>query len=276
MQHREEMTDLIYFKYRVPPPLCPQILITKSDITFLVHMIKVKKEKTSVEKISWDTAQVPRSAFSPSPSSEFILRDESDDGGIGSSSFIRKVCRMINWILLATRSHSLLSSSLSLSLSLSHFASSSPPPGPLASRRGDRIISEAFARFLPPSPSSVLFLPVRRGVLNNCNWTRRASSFTYSVALLSLFLSFPIPAFVRISFRAFSLSFSLVRSLSPTFFLSFPPASSCSSALPTLQYTLSICLLRSEKMKKGGVVREIKGCRRRYLHHPTPTSGGER
>lgn len=64
---------------------------------------------------------------------------------------------------------------LSLSLSLSHipFPSPSAPPGPLASRRGDRIISEAFARFLPPSPSSVLFLPARPWrVLNNCNWTR--------------------------------------------------------------------------------------------------------
>lgn len=29
-------------------------------------------------------------------------------------------------------------------------------------------------------------------------------------------------------------------------------------------------------MKKGGVAREIKGCRRRCLHHPTPTSGGKR
>lgn len=29
-------------------------------------------------------------------------------------------------------------------------------PGPLASRRGDRIISEAFALFLPPSPPSPL------------------------------------------------------------------------------------------------------------------------
>lgn len=47
-------------------------------------------------------------------------------------------------------------------------------------------------------------------------------------------------------------------------------------ALPTLQYTLSICLLRSEKMKKGGVAREIKGCRRRCLHHPAPTSAGKR
>lgn len=29
-------------------------------------------------------------------------------------------------------------------------------------------------------------------------------------------------------------------------------------------------------MKKGGVVREIKGCRRRCLHHPAPTSAGKR
>jgi hypothetical protein len=28
-------------------------------------------------------------------------------------------------------------------------------------------------------------------------------------------------------------------------------------------------------MKKGGVAREIKGCRRRCLHHPEPASGGE-
>lgn len=29
-------------------------------------------------------------------------------------------------------------------------------------------------------------------------------------------------------------------------------------------------------MKKGGVAREIKGCRRRCLHHPAPTSAGKR
>lgn len=29
-------------------------------------------------------------------------------------------------------------------------------------------------------------------------------------------------------------------------------------------------------MKKGGVAREIKGCRRRCLHHPAPTCGGKR
>lgn len=28
-------------------------------------------------------------------------------------------------------------------------------------------------------------------------------------------------------------------------------------------------------MKKGGVAREIKGCRRRCLHHPAPTSASE-
>lgn len=29
-------------------------------------------------------------------------------------------------------------------------------------------------------------------------------------------------------------------------------------------------------MKKGGVAWEIKGCRRRCLHHPTPMSAGKR
>jgi len=52
------------------------------------------------------------------PGSANLCRATSDDGGIGSSSFIRKVCRMINWILLATRAYP-FSHSPSLSLSLS-------------------------------------------------------------------------------------------------------------------------------------------------------------
>lgn len=59
------------------------------------------------------------------------------------------------------------------------------PPGPLASRRGDRIISEAFARFLPPSPSSVFFPPARRGESLIIVTGHGASSFTYSVELVS-------------------------------------------------------------------------------------------
>lgn len=175
---------------------------------------------------------------------------------------------MINWILLATRSPA-PSSYLSAppSLFLSHFPSPSPPAGPLASRRGDRIISEAFARFLPPSASLVLFLPARRGVLNNCNWTRSQQPHLQRSRSSPLARSLPSPTSVRVSSRVLSLPPALLS-----------PLSSCTvfpSALPTLQYTLSICLLRSEKMKKGGVAREIKGCRRRCLHHPTPTSGGE-
>lgn len=201
----------------------------------------------------------------------------SDDGGIGSSSFIRKVCRMINWILLATHSP-ILSLFLSLplplflfvSLFLSHtpFLSPSPPPGPLASRRGDRIISEAFARFLPPSPSSVLFLPERRGESLIIVTGHGASSFTYSVELVS---SRSLPSYPLLHPRL------LARPLASTRVLSL--LSACAvfpCALPTLQYTLSICLLRSEKMKKGGVAREIKGCRRRCLHHPAPTNAGKR
>lgn len=64
-----------------------------------------------------------------------------------------------------------------------------------------------------------------------------------------------------------SLSLSIPRDLSSRG-VSLAPSSSLtvfSGLLPTLQYTLSICLLRSEKMKKGGVAREIKGCRRWYL-----------
>jgi len=202
---------------------------------------------------------------------------ETNDGGIGSSSFIRKVCRMINWILLAT--HSLAPSlflafplplSPYLPLSLSHilFPSPSLPPGPLASRRGDRIISEAFARFLPPSPSSILFLPARRGESLIIVTGHGASSFTYSVEFVS-FRSLPFYSLLRPRLLAPYLASTRVLSLLSVYVV-FP------CALPTLQYTLSICLLRSEKMKKGGVARQIKGCRRRCLHHPTPTSAGKR
>lgn len=227
-------------------------------------------------EIAGINSPVWRSAFYPGIVS--LCVETSDDGGIGSSSFIRKVCRMINWILLATHypalslspppsSSSLL---LSLSLSLSHipFPSPSAPPGPLASRRGDRIISEAFARFLPPSPSSVLFLPARRGESLIIVTGHGASSFTYSVELVSS-RSRPFYSSLRPRLLAPSLSSTRVLSL-----LSACAVFPC--ALPTLQYTLSICLLRSEKMKKGGVAREIKGCRRRCLHHPTPTSAGKR
>lgn len=162
-------------------------------------------------------------------------------------------------------SFSLLSSHCSpvLFLRLPRFPSPSPPPGPLASRRGDRIISEAFARFLPPSPSVCPFpsRARREGESLIIVTGHGASSFTYSVEPRALSLP-PVLSLsaVRVSSRVLSLP--LARAVFP-------------SALPTLQYTLSICLLRSEKMKKGGVAREIKGCRRRYLHHPAPTSGDE-
>lgn len=97
----------------------------------------------------------------------------------------------------------------SLSLSSSHTLSLTPslPPGPLASRRGDRIISEAFARFLPPSPSSVFFLPARRGESLIIVTGHGASSFTYSVELVSSFsLSCSIPYSVRVFSRLLSLS----------------------------------------------------------------------
>lgn len=162
----------------------------------------------------------------------------SDDGGIGSSSFIRKVCRMINWILLASRSFFLLSPSLPLPFS--HFLSPSSPPGPLAPRRGDRIISEAFARFLPPS-SSVLFLPARRGESLIIVTGHGASSFTYSVELVSSrsLTSYSLPRSHLLSFSPRILSLLLTCAVFP-------------STLPTLQYTLSICLLRSEKNEKRG------------------------
>lgn len=188
---------------------------------------------------------------------------------------------MINWILLATHSLSLplrlslslpfslapspsfsLSRSVSVSLSRTPFLSPSLPPGPLASRRGDRIISEAFARFLPPSPSSVFFLPARRGESLIIVTGHGASSFTYSVELASS-RSLPLCSLLRPRLLAPPLASARVLSLLPARAV-FP------CALPTLQYTLSICLLRSEKMKKGGVAREIKGCRRRCLHHPAP------
>lgn len=180
---------------------------------------------------------------------------------------------MINWILLATHSAVL---TLSLSFSLSVYLppslfltqSSSPPPGPLASRRWDRIISEAFARFLPPSLSSVLFLPARRGESLIIVTGHGASSFTYSVELVS---SRSLPSYSLLRPRLLAPPLASTRVLS---LLSASAVFPC--ALPTLQYTLSICLLRSEKMKKGGVAREIKGCRRRCLHHPAPTSAGKR
>lgn len=175
---------------------------------------------------------------------------------------------MINWILLAARSPAPSSSqSVPPSPFLSHFPSPSPPAGPLASRRGDRIISEAFARFLPPSASSSSFLRGEESLIIVTG--HGASSFTYSVApLLSRSLS-------SYSYhRPYLVALPLAHTgalVSP-----LPSSTVFPSALPTLQYTLSICLLRSEKMKKGGVAWEIKGCRRRCLHHPTPTSGGER
>lgn len=175
---------------------------------------------------------------------------------------------MINWILLATHS-------LSLPLPLSLFPHLPPslslslPPGPLASRRGDRIISEAFVQFLPPSPSSIFFLPARRGESLIIVTGHGASSFTYSVEPSPpLALSRSTPHSVRVFSRLLSLPLRVLSLLSAR--AVFP------CALPTLQYTLSICLLRSEKMKKGGVAREIKGCRRRCLHHPAPTSAGKR
>lgn len=175
---------------------------------------------------------------------------------------------MINWILLAARSPAPSSSqSAAPSPFLSHFPSPSPPAGPLASRRGDRIISEAFARFLPPSASSSSFLRGEESLIIVTG--HGASSFTYSVALSPLSLA----PFLFLPSSVFSSRFL---SLSPALVSPLPSRTVFPSALPTLQYTLSICLLRSEKMKKGGVAWEIKGCRRRCLHHPTPTSGGER
>lgn len=175
---------------------------------------------------------------------------------------------MINWILLATRSPAPSSSqSVAPSPFLSHFPSPSPPAGPLASRRGDRIISEAFARFLPPSASSSSFLRGEESLIIVTG--HGASSFTYSVAPL---LSRSLSSYSYLRPYLVALPLALTGALvSP-----LPSRTVFPSALPTLQYTLSICLLRSEKMKKGGVAWEIKGCRRRCLHHPTPTSGGER
>lgn len=99
----------------------------------------------------------------------------------------------------------LLSPSFLLSLVLS-------PLDPLASRRGDRIISEAFARFLPLPPSPILFLPVERGVLNNCNWTR-SQQLHLQRSSSPLAHSLPISTLVRIS--------SHVLSLPPAFFSPF-------------------------------------------------------
>lgn len=116
---------------------------------------------------------------------------------------------------------------LSYFLSLSHisFPSPSAPPGPLASRRGDRIISEAFARFLPPSPSSVLFLPARRGESLIIVTGHGASSFTYSVELVSS-RSLPFYSSLRPRLLAPSLS------LPPVSSLSFPPALSSRARCP--------------------------------------------
>lgn len=112
---------------------------------------------------------------------------------------------MINWILLATRSPAPSSSqSAAPSPFLSHFPSPSPPAGPLASRRGDRIISEAFARFLPPSASSSSFLRGEESLIIVTG--HGASSFTYSVALsplsLALFLFLPSSVSRRASSRS--------------------------------------------------------------------------
>lgn len=130
---------------------------------------------------------------------------------------------MINWILLATRSPA-PSSFLSAppSLFLSHFPSPSPPAGPLASRRGDRIISEAFARFLPPSASSSSFLRGEESLIIVTG--HGASSFTYSVALLlslALFLFLPSSASLRAPSRSHRRSFLL-----------FPPALSFRARCP--------------------------------------------
>lgn len=88
-----------------------------------------------------DLTRVVRSISAAYPGVAGFTERTSARDGIGSSSFISKVCRMINWIL-----------PVAVCLARSAFASPSLFPGPLASRRGDRIISEAFTRFLPPSP----------------------------------------------------------------------------------------------------------------------------
>lgn len=113
---------------------------------------------------------------------------------------------MINWILLAACSPAPSSSqSVAPSPFLSHFPSPSPPAGPLASRRGDRIISEAFARFLPPSASSSSFLRGEESLIIVTG--HGASSLTYSVAL-RLSRSLPSDSYLRPLFSSRFLSLS--------------------------------------------------------------------
>lgn len=79
-------------------------------------------EKAGSIKIAGiDPSSLSGSVLYPGVARMYTL-ETSDDGGIGSSSFIRKVCRMINWILLATHSLSLflpLALPFSLPLALS-------------------------------------------------------------------------------------------------------------------------------------------------------------
>lgn len=90
-----------------------------------------------------------------------------------------------------------------------------PLLGPLATRRGDRIISEAFARLLPPSSivaSSSLSRPGRGESLIIVTG-HGASSLTYSVPPLRSFrfhLLHPVPQPVPLA-RSILLSVSLFR-----------------------------------------------------------------